>query len=129
MSRVALDSSALLAFIFNERGAQVVAEHLDADATVSAVNWSEVVQKIAHKGKDPEQLGEWVLALGPQVEPFDRVGAYAAAALYPATAAFGLSLGDRACLALAKLRSVPALTADRGWAKLPGMGIDVELIR
>ena len=58
MSGIVLDASALLALIFNERGAQAVAEHLDADATISAVNWSEVVQKVASKGKDPEQLGE-----------------------------------------------------------------------
>lgn len=129
MSRVFLDSSALLAFIFNEAGAQVVAEHMDADAAISAVNWSEVAQKIASKGKHPERLGDWVLALGPQVEPFDQVGAYAAAALYPETARFGLSLGDRACLTLAMLWKVPVLTADRTWAEIPGIGIDVKLIR
>lgn len=129
MSRIVVDASALLAFIFNERGAQTVAEHLDADAGISAVNWSEVVQKIAAKGKDPEQLGEWVLALGPQVEPFDRIAGYTAAAMYPETAEFGLSLGDRACLSLAMLKKVPALTADQTWAKIPDLGIDVILIR
>jgi len=70
---------------------------------ISAVSWSEVAQKIGAKGGDPEQLGEWVLAL----EPFERIGAYAAAALYAATVRFGLSLGDRACLTLAMLRGVP----------------------
>lgn len=129
MSGVVLDSSALLAFIFNESGALVVVEHLDADAVVSAVNWSEVVQKIAAKGKLPEQLGEWVLALGVQVVPFDRLGAYAAAALYSETVGFGLSLGARACLTLAMLHKVPVLTTDRTWAKLPNIGVEVKLIR
>ena len=124
-----LDASALLALIFTERGAQAVAEHLDADATISAVNWSEVVQKFAFRGKDPEQLGEWVLALWPQVEPFDRTSADAAAAMYPRTTEFGISLGDRACLTLAMLRKVPALTADQTWARIPDLGIDVVLIR
>ncbi len=95
MSGVVVDASALLAFVYGEPGAQVVADHLDAEAMVSAVNWSEVVQKVAVKGADPEQLGEWVLALGLRVEPFDRIGAYAAAALPGETLRFGLSLGDQ----------------------------------
>ncbi|MGI8576516.1 MAG: type II toxin-antitoxin system VapC family toxin [Nocardioidaceae bacterium] len=126
---VVLDSSALLAFIFHEPGTQMVVEHLDEHAMISAVNWSEVVQKVAHKGKDAQQLGEWVLALGPQVEPFDRGAAYAAAALFPTTSRFGLGLGDRACLTLATFRNVPVLTADQTWAKIPDLGIEVQLIR
>ena len=93
------------------------------------MNLSEVVQKVASRGKDPEQLDEWVLALGPQVEPFDRTSADAAAAMYPGTTEAGLSLGDRACLTLAMLRKVPALTADQTWVRIPDLRVDVVLIR
>ncbi len=129
MSSVVMDASALLAFIYDEPGAQVVADHLDAEAMISAVSRSEVAQKLGAKGGDPEQLGEWVLALGLRVEPFERIGAYAAAALYAATVRSGLSLGDRACLTLAMLRGVPVLTADRAWSEIPDLGIAVTLIR
>lgn len=129
MSTLVLDSSAILAFVFDEPGAGMVAEHMDADAAVSAVNWSEVVQKLAYRGKDAGQLAAWVLALGPQVEPFDREAAEAAAALYPGTVRFGLSLGDRAALTLAQSLDVPVLTADRTWAEIPDLEIAVSLIR
>jgi PIN domain nuclease of toxin-antitoxin system len=59
---------------------------------------------------------------------FDRELAIGAAALLPQTAPFGLSLGDRACLALARLRGLPAVTADRDWARLD-LGITVEVMR
>lgn len=129
MSRTVLDASALLAFIFAEPGAPLVADELNADCEISAVNWSEVLQKIAHRGGPADQLSAWVLALGPRVEPFDRATAAVAAGLYPRTAEFGLSLGDRACLALARQRAAPAFTADRRWADIPDLGVDVRLIR
>jgi PIN domain nuclease of toxin-antitoxin system len=59
---------------------------------------------------------------------FDRELAVGAAALLRPTSRFGLSLGDRACLALARLRDLPAVTADRAWAKLD-LGIRVEVVR
>lgn len=66
MSSVVLDASALLAFIYNESGAQAVADHLDADATVSAVNWSEVAQQVAVRAETPSSLGSgsWLWARG-----------------------------------------------------------------
>ncbi|QGK68542.1 PIN domain-containing protein [Allosaccharopolyspora coralli] len=128
---VVFDASALMAWIYSEPGADVVAESLaDESTTISAVNWSEVLQKIDARGGDADQLGERILALGVSVAAFDSAEARAAARLYPATRTAGLSLGDRACLALAQRLDHTALTADTAWTRIPKTtGVTVELIR
>jgi ribonuclease VapC len=92
------------------------------------VNWSEVLQKIAVRGGDAAQLGDWVLALGPRVVPFDLADARGAAALYQGTREHGLSQADLACLALATRLGWTAVTADRAWKDLD-IGVRVHLIR
>jgi ribonuclease VapC len=82
---------------------------------VSAVNWSEVVQVAARRDADVVGLGDAIAAEGARVVPFTTDHAASAAALWPRTRAAGLSLADRACLALAGSYGVPALTADRAW--------------
>jgi PIN domain nuclease of toxin-antitoxin system len=124
---IVLDSSALLAMLFFESGCERVAELLP-QSCMSTVNLAEVLGRLARDGRalaealDPlEQMGiAWV--------DFDRELALGAAALLLPTVPWGLSLGDRACLALARLRDLPAVTADRAWAKLD-LGIRVEVVR
>jgi PIN domain nuclease of toxin-antitoxin system len=123
-----LDASALLAFLYAEKGHEVVAEHLTDAPAVCAVNWSEVLQKIAIQGADAQKVGDWILALGPEIVPFDGADARYAAALYPGTRRHGLSLADRACLALARRLNTVAVTADRAWKNIDA-GVRVELIR
>ncbi len=108
MSPIVLDASALLAFIYNERGAQSVAERLDA--------WTP--------GR--HDLGGDAGGAGRAVRP-DKRGR--GSGNVPRAIEFGLSLGDRACLTLAMLRKVPTLTADQTWARIPDLGVDVVLIR
>lgn len=103
-------------------------EALLADSVVSAVNWSEVVQKAAYRGVDVDGLGEEVEALGVRVVAFDRAAAETTAQLWPLTMAAGLSLGDRACLALAKALSATAVTADRAWTEI-NVGVSVQIVR
>ena len=117
-----LDASALLAVVFREVGFDSVP--LEGSA-VSAVNWSEVVQVAARREADVVGLGDALAAEGLDVVPFTAAHAEAAAALWPATRAAGLSLADRACLALAHAYGVPALTADRAW---DGVVEDVEVV-
>ena len=74
------------------------------------------------------EIREVVGSIGVEIVPFDEPRAYDTASLRSLTRAKGLSLGDRACLALARERGVPAVTADRAWAALD-LGIEIELIR
>lgn len=128
MNGAVLDASAVLAWTFREDGHETVAEQLRPGAMMSAVNWSEVLQKIAARGADPDQLGDRILALGLQITPFGPADAAATAKLYPHTRSSGLSLADRACLALAHLRQAPVFTADRAWKDLD-LETDLHLIR
>jgi ribonuclease VapC len=120
-----LDASALLALLFREVGFEVVP--LEGSA-VSAVNWSEVVQVAARRDADVMGLGDAIAAEGAVVVPFTAALAEVAATLWPRTHAAGLSLGDRACLALARRYGVPALTADRAWGQVEA-GVEVVVVR
>ena len=122
-----VDASALLALLFDEPGAQAVAEVVAGGATVSTVNLAEVATVLTRNHRDPKRVLEAVLAQ-VDVEPFTDTDALAVAALYPRVSGKGLSLGDRACLALAQRLDAPAVTADRLWAGL-SVGIAVQLIR
>jgi len=124
---VVLDASALLVVLHDEPGATAVEPLLDG-AEVSAVNWSEVVQKAAARGVDVTRLRDDVEALGVRVVIFDADAAEATAELWAATTDQGLSLGDRACLALARTRRATAVTADRAWADVH-VGVTVQVVR
>ncbi|MCC5870047.1 MAG: type II toxin-antitoxin system VapC family toxin [Gammaproteobacteria bacterium] len=119
-----LDASALLAWLHDEPGAERVAEALDG-ALVSAVNWSEVVQKLLQRGADIEGMDSDVIELGVTIEPFTAAHADTGARLWANTRKAGLSLADRACLALAQDRALPVLTADQTWVAL---GLDTEIV-
>jgi ribonuclease VapC len=122
-----LDSSAVLAWVRGEPGADLVGERL-ATAVISAVNWSETVQKFVQHGVTVDRAIGRLLALGLSVEPLTVADAVAAARLWTNTRALGLSLGDRCCLALAQRLSVPAVTADTAWSQLT-LSVEVERIR
>jgi ribonuclease VapC len=127
VSSYVLDASALLALLNNEPGSARVMAILP-DAVILSVNFSEVVAKLARDGRSAAEIRFYLDALGLVVVDFDRALAYEAGLLLPLTKAGGLSLGDRACLALAASFGVPALTCDRVWATL-NLGIQVELLR
>ncbi len=112
-----LDASALLALLFDEPGAELVEGRLTA-SVMSAVNLSEVMHKSLERGVAVESLRDDLEALGVDVLAFDGGAAEEAANLRLATRAAGLSLGDRACLALARQLDLPAVTADRTWQGL-----------
>jgi PIN domain nuclease of toxin-antitoxin system len=127
MPKVVLDASALLAFVNGEPGADKVAAVL-GEAMISAVNFSEVAAKLALRGGAADRaLGELTEA-ELEVVNFDRALALSTGALVAATRERGLSLGDRACLALARRENAVALTADIAWQKL-SIGIEIQFIR
>jgi len=111
VNSVVLDASALLALVYAEPGSDVVGALLP-NARISAVNLSEVAAKLAEGGMTAPDIHAALDGLGLSVVPFDADLAYAAGLLRAATKAAGLSLGDRACLALAARLGLPALTAD-----------------
>jgi ribonuclease VapC len=100
MSSYVLDVSALVALLQQETGADAVAAAL-RDASISTVNWSEVLQKSLSQGIDTVGMQTDLEALGVQFVPLSSLHSELAAQLWPNTKSFGLSLGDRACIALA----------------------------
>jgi PIN domain nuclease of toxin-antitoxin system len=122
-----LDSSALLAVIHGEPGADAVLAVM-ADAAISTVNVAEVMSKLIEGGTTLDHARNWVRAFDLAVIDFDLPSAEAVGELRIRTRRAGLSIGDRACLALALRAAVPALTADRAWAALD-LGIEIRVIR
>ncbi len=124
---IVLDASPLLAFLFREGGQERVAEVVD-HSCLSTVNLCEVLGRFACDGHDPVEVLKRIRESSIEIVPFDSDQAALAAGLAPAVRLRGLSSGDRACLALAASREVPALTADRAWIDLD-VRVEIRLIR
>jgi PIN domain nuclease of toxin-antitoxin system len=133
VSRRVVDASALLAYIDDEPGADAVEERLPEGVLMSAVNWAEVLSKLAERRVSIDRLRAELVEAGIlgrslEISPFTEDEAVIAGELRPATRDLGFSLADRACLALAVRTALPVVTADRAWAeaRLP---VAVELVR
>ena len=128
MSRIVLDASAVLAILNGEAGAEKLTPRLLSDSTISAVNLAEVQSKLVSRGLDPDDA--WDAAIGPvhETESFTVEQARIAGDLVGQTRSLGLSLGDRACLALGIALGAPVYTADRSWRGLR-LGIRIRHIR
>lgn len=123
-----LDASAVLAVILGEPGAARVNQAIADGTFISSVNVTEVVTRQIDRGVSDGDARANVEELEIEVVAFDEELAYRAGLLRSATRSAGLSLGDRACLALAERLGVPALTTDRIWGTLQ-LGIQIEVIR
>lgn len=124
---VVLDASALLTVLLVEPGRDNVEPHL-MDAIISVVNLSEVFARALKAGVSSDDA-QWILeGFGLMTISFSAEQAIETALLLPATRHRGLSLGDRASLALARREGLPVLTADRQWEGLD-VGVDIRLIR
>jgi PIN domain nuclease of toxin-antitoxin system len=128
-----LDASALLAYLGGEPGDDLVADAIAGGATIFTVNLAEALSTLASRGADPAEVSEGLAERGLlggaiTVLPFTDADAVEAARLRPLTRKIGLSLGDRACLALGRRLSAPVLTADVAWARLK-LDVDVRSIR
>lgn len=119
MSNAVVDASSALVIIKDEPGADALHERLALDAHfISAVNVAEVLSRLSDLGLSDSDASIALAEVGLAVVPFSASQAARAAALRAPTRQFGLSLGGRACLALAIELNVPALTADRDWMRL-----------
>jgi ribonuclease VapC len=127
------DASALLALMYQERGADRVEAALQRGGLVSAVNWAETLTDLAERGEAADLAAARAQALlaaigSLTILPFDDVQAVEAARLRVVTRSLGLSLADRACLALGRQFRLPVLTSDRAWRSLR-LSIRIDLIR
>lgn len=126
MTTRVVDASTAIAMVRNEPGAGLARTLLrDNGGVISAVNAAEVLGKLAEAGMPLDDAETALTTLGLEVEPFTAARVRGVAALRASTRHLGLSLGDRACLALAIERDAPVLTADRRWAELD---LPVEVI-
>lgn len=123
-----LDASAILSVIIEEPGQEKLPPQLLADSVISTVNLAEVQGKLESLGWTSKEAWEDATGLVSEAVPFDRRQARTAGELLLQTRALGLSLGDRACLALAIALDAPVYTAERIWKKLKP-GIPIHIIR
>jgi len=128
VSSIVVDSSVLLAVIHQERGSEQITPEFLTRAIISTVNLAEVQSKLVTSGWPPDAA--WADATGSvrEVIPFTTEHARAAGNLIAETRGFGLSLGDRACLALGLALHAPVYTADRSWKRLK-LGVKIHAIR
>ncbi len=128
MNKIVLDASALLAVLNDEPGSDKLTPELLSIATSSTVNLAEVQSKLVDRGISPDRA--WAATMTPIAEaiPFTSEQAKAAGSLIAETRALGLSLGDRACLALGLALKAPVYTADRSWKNLK-LGLHIHVIR
>ena len=127
VSEYVLDASALLALLNAEKGADLV-QSLLPQCVISTVNLAEIVTRLSAAGMPGDQLRDALAYLGLEIIPFEEEQAFQAGLFYVQTQPFGLSLGDRACLALARTTGATALTSDRAWKDLE-IGVEIRLIR
>ncbi len=127
MSSYVLDASALLALLNAEEGAALVQELLP-EAVISTVNLAEVIARLSAFGMPEADIRNSLSLLGLEIAAFDLEQAFQTGLLYSLTRPLGLSLGDRACLALARMNSATAVTADRAWQDL-NASLEIKLIR
>ena len=124
-----LDSSAILAVILEELGADLVAENLSA-ALISTVNVAETYTIATHRGLSADLVRGFLNYQGIEIVPLSPYDAEVAGRMITLTAKSGLSLGDRCCLALGLSRKAQVLTSDRAWLKFAApLGIDIRAIR
>ena len=124
---VVLDASALIALLADEPGADEVSG-LVTSSLMSVVNLAEVLQWGIRRGEAIDTLPNSLNRAGLQFVDFDPEQAVQAADLWSAGRSAGLSLGDRACLGLARILGLPAITAERAWSRV-NLGVQVRVIR
>jgi PIN domain nuclease of toxin-antitoxin system len=128
MNEVVLDASAILAILFQERGGEKLTAEILKDSVISTVNLAEVQSKLIKKGYVPEEAWEDALSIVNSAELYTSEQARIAGDLITTTEKYGLSLGDRSCLALAIALQAPVYTTEQAWRNLK-VGVPIHVIR
>ena len=128
MNSIVLDASALLAVLNREPGAEKLTPQLLSAAISSTVNLAEVQSKLVSRGIKPDEAWEATISPIRESAVFTDEQAKIAGSLIVRTSGFGLSIGDRACLALGIALKAPVYTADRSWKNLK-LGVRIHLVR
>ncbi len=128
MNSIVLDASAILAIINQEPGSEKLSSHLLAASVCSTVNLAEVQAKLVSRGWSPDDAWEDAMSPVREAVPFTGEQAKIAGSLVAVTRHLGLSLGDRACVALGVSLKAPIYTAEKTWSKLR-LGVGVHVIR
>ena len=129
MNMAILDSSALIALLKNEPYFKHLREVLPFSA-MSTVNVAEVAKYFVEKHNIAIAVIKNAIESSLyEVIPFDSEQAYISAELITITKRYGLSIGDRACLALAITKKYPVYTADKIWANLNIPNLSINIIR
>lgn len=128
MNEVVFDASAMLALIQAERGADKLTDEILDRAVASSVNLAEVQSKLVKGSNDPDRSWDAALSTISAVEPYTGAQAKIAGSLIATTEKYGLSLGDRSCLALAIALKAPVYTTEQSWRNLK-LGIPIHVIR
>lgn len=127
MQNIIFDSSAVLALLKQEDGHEVASAYLE-QAIISTVNVSEIISVLVRDGVYSNEVSNYLESTFLHIEDFNLNQAKIAGSLFDKTKKYGLSFGDRACLALAKEKKLSVLTADKVWKKVD-VGVDIKLIR
>jgi len=128
VNSIVLDASALLAVLNREPGAERLTPQLLSAAISSTVNLAEVQSKLVSRGIKPDEAWEATISPIRESAVFTDEQAKIAGSLIARTSGFGLSIGDRACLALGIALKAPVYTADRSWKNLK-LGVRIHLVR
>jgi PIN domain nuclease of toxin-antitoxin system len=128
MNEVVFDASAILALLLQEPGAEKLTGEILINAVASTVNLAEVQSKLVTRGVPEERAWANTLSAVTAQEPFTSEQAKIAGSLIAKTASYGLSLGDRSCLALAIALNAPVYTTEKIWKNLK-VGVPIHVIR
>jgi PIN domain nuclease of toxin-antitoxin system len=128
MNEVVFDASAMLALLQHERGEEKLMSDILERSVASAVSLAEVQSKLVKNGGDPHIAWRDALASVNSVEPYTSEHARIAGDLITTTEKYGLSLGDRSCLALAIALKAPVYTTEQVWRDLK-VGVPIHVIR
>jgi PIN domain nuclease of toxin-antitoxin system len=128
MNEVVFDASAILALLLQEPGAEMLTGEILINAVASTVNLAEVQSKLVTRGVPEERAWANTLSAVTAQEPFTGEQAKIAGSLIAKTASYGLSLGDRSCLALAIALKAPVYTTEKIWKNLK-VGVPIHVIR